>query len=198
MPFSRSRSIESMTRSATSWFARKAPDCQSMASTKVVLPWSTWAMMATLRRSVRCDISHQWYGGIRRMPSLGRIRGSSSLFSGTRGKTQSRKRSRMLLENTTFASLGLSPELVAALDEAGITEPFPIQAMTGADALAGHDVCGKAKTGSGKTLAFGLPSLERTSRAKAEPGHPTALVLVPTRELAAQVRDVLKPLGAAI
>ena len=53
MPFSRSRSIESMTRSATSWFARNAPDCQSIASTSVVLPWSTWATMATLRMSVR-------------------------------------------------------------------------------------------------------------------------------------------------
>src|SRR5215207_5523453 len=53
MPFSRSRSIESMTRSFTSWLARKAPDCQSIASTRVVLPWSTWATMATLRRSWR-------------------------------------------------------------------------------------------------------------------------------------------------
>ena len=53
MPFSRSRSIESMTRSATSWLARKAPDCHSMASTSVVLPWSTWATMATLRMSSR-------------------------------------------------------------------------------------------------------------------------------------------------
>ena len=53
MPFSRSRSVESMTRSATAWFSRKAPDCQSIASTRVVLPWSTWATMATLRRSSR-------------------------------------------------------------------------------------------------------------------------------------------------
>ena len=53
MPFSRSRSIESMTRSSTSWLARKAPDCQSIWSTRVVLPWSTWATMATLRRSAR-------------------------------------------------------------------------------------------------------------------------------------------------
>jgi hypothetical protein len=53
MPFSRSRSIESMTRLLTSWLARKAPDCHSMASTRVVLPWSTWATMATLRRSER-------------------------------------------------------------------------------------------------------------------------------------------------
>src|SRR4051794_2414146 len=53
MPFSRSRSIESMTRSATSWFARKAPDCQSIASTSVVFPWSTCATIATLRMSSR-------------------------------------------------------------------------------------------------------------------------------------------------
>src|SRR5881392_2433374 len=53
MPFSRSRSMESMTRSAMSAPSRKAPDCQSMASTSVVLPWSTWATIATLRRSVR-------------------------------------------------------------------------------------------------------------------------------------------------
>src|SRR5438874_2544530 len=56
MPFSRSRSPESRTRSATSWFSRKAPDCQSMASTRVVFPWSTWATMATLRRSDRTGI----------------------------------------------------------------------------------------------------------------------------------------------
>src|SRR4051812_18112173 len=53
MPFSRSRSIESSTRSATSWLSRKEPDCQSSASTSVVLPWSTWATIATLRRSSR-------------------------------------------------------------------------------------------------------------------------------------------------
>ena len=53
MPFSRSRSIESITRSFTSWFSRKAPDCHSIASTSVVLPWSTWATIATLRMSSR-------------------------------------------------------------------------------------------------------------------------------------------------
>ena len=57
MPFSRSRSFESMTRSATSWFARKAPDCQSIASTRVVFPWSTWATMATFLRSSRLGTS---------------------------------------------------------------------------------------------------------------------------------------------
>src|SRR3954470_19289126 len=94
---------------------------------------------------------------------------------------------------TTFESLGLSADLVQALSDAGITHPFPIQSLTIADALAGRDVCGKAKTGSGKTLAFGLPLIERTPRAK--PGAPTSLVLVPTRELAVQVSDVLEPLG---
>ena len=94
---------------------------------------------------------------------------------------------------TTFESLGLSADLVDALSAAGITHPFPIQSLTIPSALAGRDVCGKAKTGSGKTLAFGLPLLERTP--KADPGAPTALVLVPTRELAVQVHDVLQPLG---
>ncbi len=95
---------------------------------------------------------------------------------------------------TTFKELGLSADLVAALEAAGITHPFPIQALTIPDALAGRDVCGKAKTGSGKTLAFGLPLIERAT--PAEPGAPTALVLVPTRELAVQVHDNLEPLGA--
>jgi superfamily II DNA/RNA helicase len=94
---------------------------------------------------------------------------------------------------TTFESLGLSADLVDALSADGITHPFPIQSLTIPDALAGRDVCGKAKTGSGKTLAFGLPLLERTP--PAEPRAPTALVLVPTRELAVQVNDVLAPLG---
>jgi superfamily II DNA/RNA helicase len=94
---------------------------------------------------------------------------------------------------TTFRDLGLKAETVDALAAEGIDEPFPIQAATIADALVGRDVCGKAQTGSGKTLAFGLPMLQ--TAAQARPGHPTALVLVPTRELAKQVVDVLSPLG---
>src|SRR3954463_7867211 len=95
--------------------------------------------------------------------------------------------------SASFHDLGLSDDIVAALDDAGISHPFPIQSLTIPDALAGRDVCGKAKTGSGKTLAFGLPLLERTPTA--EPRAPTALVLVPTRELAVQVQEVLEPLG---
>jgi superfamily II DNA/RNA helicase len=94
---------------------------------------------------------------------------------------------------TTFEALGVSADLVARLSADGIDAPFPIQALTIRDALAGRDLCGKAKTGSGKTLAFGLPLLERAG--KAEPRHPTGLVLVPTRELANQVFGVLEPLG---
>jgi superfamily II DNA/RNA helicase len=93
----------------------------------------------------------------------------------------------------TFEALGVSPRLVSALAARGITEPFAIQSLTVADGLAGHDLCGKAKTGSGKTLAFGIPLLERVGRA--EPRKPRGLVLVPTRELANQVKDVLAPLG---
>ena len=100
-----------------------------------------------------------------------------------------------LATNTTFADLGIAPELLAVLTEAGFETPFPIQAMTIPDGLAGIDVLGKAKTGSGKTLAFGLPIVEGLERA--EPFHPRALVLVPTRELAMQVTRDLAPLVAA-
>jgi superfamily II DNA/RNA helicase len=106
--------------------------------------------------------------------------------------------------NKTFVDLGVSSELVAVLTAQGITTAFPIQAMTIADALAGRDVCGKAKTGSGKTLGFGLPMLQRLA-AEATNGvsdgkaaRPRGLVLLPTRELAVQVYEVLKPLGAAL
>jgi superfamily II DNA/RNA helicase len=95
----------------------------------------------------------------------------------------------------SFAALGVAPELVGALESQGITDPFPIQALTIADALSGRDVCGKAKTGSGKTLAFGLPVLQRLGRHRAQSRLPRGLVLVPTRELARQVADVLRPMA---
>jgi len=100
----------------------------------------------------------------------------------------------------SFADLGLDPRIVTALAAGGITAPFAIQARALPDALAGRDVLGRAETGSGKTLAFGLPML---SRVAAIPGRPRAtaprgLVLVPTRELAAQVADVLKPIGRCL
>ncbi len=106
--------------------------------------------------------------------------------------------------NKTFADLGVHADLCAVLESQGITTAFPIQAMTIADALAGRDVCGKAKTGSGKTLGFGLPMLQRVAASEAPvrreggPARPRGLVLLPTRELAVQVHEVLETLGAAL
>ena len=93
---------------------------------------------------------------------------------------------------TTFAELGVDPDLVEELNSQGITSPFPIQEMTMEDAIAGKDITGKAETGSGKTLAFGLPMIMHVT--KGQPKRPQALVLVPTRELAVQVTKALKPL----
>ena len=95
----------------------------------------------------------------------------------------------------TFASLGIARDIVTALDEMGVTTPFPIQVMCIPDALAGRDVCGKAQTGSGKTLAFGIPLIERTETSRKR--RPHSLVLVPTRELANQICETLAPLAAA-
>jgi superfamily II DNA/RNA helicase len=97
---------------------------------------------------------------------------------------------------TSFEELGVADELVAVLASQGIKAPFPVQAITIPDAIAGRDVCGKAKTGSGKTLAFGLPLLMRLG--SPSPRRPRGLVLVPTRELAIQVAEVLEPLAESM
>ena len=97
------------------------------------------------------------------------------------------------MPRNTFASLGVPEDLSAVLTSQGIDTPFPIQAATLRDGLAGRDVSGRAPTGSGKTLAFGLVVVDNTP--KAQPHRPTALVLVPTRELATQVAVVLGPLA---
>ncbi|GAA2934832.1 DEAD/DEAH box helicase [Streptomyces enissocaesilis] len=98
----------------------------------------------------------------------------------------------------SFDALGLPPELVSTMAGLGVKEPFPIQAATLPDALAGRDVLGRARTGSGKTLAFGLALLVRIAGLRAEPKRPLALVLVPTRELAQQVSDALTPYAQAL
>lgn len=100
---------------------------------------------------------------------------------------------------TTFADLGLPTPLVRVLAEQGKTEPFPIQADTLGDTLAGRDVLGRGKTGSGKTLAFSLPLVARLGENKTRrtPRRPRALVLAPTRELANQIDAVISPLAAA-
>ena len=94
-----------------------------------------------------------------------------------------------------FGELGLPSALVNALRRAGIDKPFPIQAATIPDVLAGRDLLGRAATGSGKTLAFGLPLIARLEGSKSAPRRPRGLVLVPTRELAMQVADALSPLA---
>ncbi len=97
---------------------------------------------------------------------------------------------------TGFADLGVPPEVDLGLAAAGFTTPFAIQTKAIPVALTGRDVCGRARTGSGKTLAFGVPMLARLS-AVAAPRRPRALVLVPTRELALQVAEVLAPVAVA-
>ncbi|WP_199549035.1 DEAD/DEAH box helicase [Streptomyces sp. N35] len=99
---------------------------------------------------------------------------------------------------TSFADLELPAEVLRTLTEQGVREPFPIQSATLPSALAGSDVLGRGRTGSGKTLAFGLALLVRTAGRRAEPKQPLALILVPTRELAQQVTEALKPYAEAL
>jgi superfamily II DNA/RNA helicase len=99
---------------------------------------------------------------------------------------------------SAFSELDLPPALLTALTKQGLTTPFPIQASTLPNSLAGRDVLGRGRTGSGKTIAFGLAVLARTAGRRAEPRRPLALILVPTRELAQQVTDALTPYAAAV
>ena len=94
----------------------------------------------------------------------------------------------------SFADLGVSRAVAAALRDRGVHTPFPIQELVIADVLAGRDVLAKSPTGSGKTLAFGVPLIDRIA---ADARRPTALVLAPTRELAGQIVDELRPLARA-
>ncbi|MEV4626742.1 DEAD/DEAH box helicase [Micromonospora sp. NPDC049523] len=100
----------------------------------------------------------------------------------------------------SFAELGVPGPLVAALDQVGITSPFPIQTATLPDALSGRDVLGRGRTGSGKTYAFAIPLLARltASRPTRRPGRPRSLILAPTRELATQIEATIAPLAAAL
>ena len=100
--------------------------------------------------------------------------------------------------DVTFASLGVPAALVAVLAQDGIISPFPVQAATLPDALAGRDILGRAQTGSGKTLGFSLPLVTRLAGGQTASGRPRGLVLVPTRELATQVHEVLRPLARAM
>ncbi|NJC73199.1 DEAD/DEAH box helicase [Planosporangium thailandense] len=101
---------------------------------------------------------------------------------------------------TTFADLGVPSAITEVLAADGITTPFPIQAATLPDALAGRDVLGRGRTGSGKTYAFALPVLTRlaASGSPRRPGRPRALILAPTRELATQIQASIAPLAEAL
>ncbi|MEW2393565.1 DEAD/DEAH box helicase [Streptomyces venezuelae] len=97
---------------------------------------------------------------------------------------------------TTFADLGLPEGVVRKLAQNGVTTPFPIQAATIPDALAGKDILGRGRTGSGKTLSFGLPMLATlAAEGRTEKKKPRGVILTPTRELAMQVADALQPYG---
>ncbi|MEU6577675.1 DEAD/DEAH box helicase [Streptomyces sp. NPDC046805] len=95
----------------------------------------------------------------------------------------------------TFADLGLPEGVVRKLAQNGVTTPFPIQAATIPDALAGKDILGRGRTGSGKTLSFGLPTLATLAGGRTEKKRPRAVIMTPTRELAMQVADALQPYG---
>ncbi|WP_329027584.1 DEAD/DEAH box helicase [Streptomyces sp. NBC_01423] len=95
----------------------------------------------------------------------------------------------------TFGDLGLPEGIVRKLAQNGVTTPFPIQAATIPDALAGKDILGRGRTGSGKTLSFGLPTLSALAEGRTEKKKPRAIILTPTRELAMQVADALQPYG---
>ncbi|CAL9274842.1 ATP-dependent RNA helicase DeaD [Streptomyces sp. SudanB5_2050] len=99
---------------------------------------------------------------------------------------------------TTFADLGLPEGIVRKLAQNGVTTPFPIQAATIPDALAGKDILGRGRTGSGKTLSFGLPTLAQLAGGRTEKHKPRAVILTPTRELAMQVADALQPYGDVV
>ncbi|WP_190155250.1 DEAD/DEAH box helicase [Streptomyces litmocidini] len=95
----------------------------------------------------------------------------------------------------TFGDLGLPEGIVRKLAQNGVTTPFPIQAATIPDALAGKDILGRGRTGSGKTLSFGLPLLATLADGRTEKKKPRGVILTPTRELAMQVADALQPYG---
>ncbi|MFD3521745.1 DEAD/DEAH box helicase [Streptomyces sp. NPDC058653] len=95
----------------------------------------------------------------------------------------------------TFGDLGLPEGIVRKLTQNGVIAPFPIQAATIPDALAGKDILGRGRTGSGKTLAFGLPLLATLAEGHTEKKKPRGVILTPTRELAMQVADALQPYG---
>ncbi|MFF0161580.1 DEAD/DEAH box helicase [Streptomyces sp. NPDC005263] len=139
------------------------------------------------------------YGGGNRSGGPRRSRGQGSRPAALQGEFAPPKTITPALPAVeSFAELDMPARLLTALGHEGVSTPFPIQAATLPNSLAGRDVLGRGRTGSGKTLAFGLAMLARTAGRRAEPRQPLALVLVPTRELAQQVTDALTPYARAV
>ncbi|GJF33685.1 DEAD/DEAH box helicase [Kitasatospora sp. NE20-6] len=134
------------------------------------------------------------YGGASRSSGSARRQGSS--VQGEFAMPVSTTPSLPAVES--FDELDMPKALLQTLTRQGVTSPFPIQAATLPNSLAGRDVLGRGRTGSGKTIAFGLAVLARTAGQRAEPRRPLALVLVPTRELAQQVTEALTPYAHAV
>jgi ATP-dependent RNA helicase RhlE len=110
------------------------------------------------------------------------------------GDRNGRQKEHQHMKHQTFADLGVSEVVVQELAKRGFTAPFAVQGMVIPDVLAGHDVLAQSPTGSGKTLAFGVPMVELLKDSDA---RPSALVLAPTRELAVQIVDELRPIAHA-
>ncbi|MFC1413503.1 DEAD/DEAH box helicase [Streptacidiphilus sp. N1-12] len=139
--------------------------------------------------------------------SYGRRTGGAARSASPRGRQSPSAQGEFALPVSTtpalapveaFGDLDMPRALLEVLARQGVTAPFPIQAATLPNSLAGRDVLGRGRTGSGKTIAFGLAVLARTAGRKAEPRQPLALVLVPTRELAQQVTEALTPYAHAV
>ncbi|MGB3762459.1 MAG: DEAD/DEAH box helicase [Ornithinimicrobium sp.] len=128
-----------------------------------------------------------------------RSSGSASIPAASAARTSATITAAEVTEDNGFAALGLHADLVAALARMGIVTPFPIQTATIPDALAGRDLLGRGQTGSGKTMAFGLPMLHRLAEGeRARPHRPHAVILTPTRELAMQIVEALRPLMSSL
>ncbi|EFG65434.1 DEAD/DEAH box helicase, partial [Streptomyces sp. SPB074] len=139
----------------------------------------------------------------RRGPASGAPRGTGSRGgarpgAGPRDFAAPEPRTPALPPVAAFEDLDMPEALLKTLAAQGVTTPFPIQAATLPNSLAGRDILGRGRTGSGKTLAFGLALLARTEGRRAQPRAPLGLVLVPTRELAQQVTDALTPYATAV
>src|ERR1700729_1510358 len=109
-------------------------------------------------------------------------------------RPEGRQKEHQHMKDATFAGLGVSEVVVNELAQRGIEKPFAVQTMVIPDVLEGHDVLAQSPTGSGKTLAFGVPMVERIKDSDA---RPSALILAPTRELASQIVDDLRPIAHA-